>query len=171
MPSPTRFLVLAAVAAAVGLAACTDESEAPIADSAQPVVQVDTPAAPRPGDPDCPFDRLWKECALIDRIAAAGLGPRITSDTLRVPFFSVPGVRYRIGRTAVLTAFYFPDSTTAIREVAEIDTIRMRAAGDTVATWSGTPNYMRSANLIAVLESDDARQIERTRLAVTAGIR
>jgi hypothetical protein len=130
---------------------------------------IDTPRAPRPGDPDCPRDGTWKPCALLDRLVSSGLAPKVLPDTMTVSFFDVSGLRYQVGRSAMLTAFFFADSNVARAAAARIDTVLVRMPGDTVSPWTTTPHFFRSANLIAVFESDNARQVERMMLALTAG--
>jgi hypothetical protein len=162
-----RIAGVALLALSLVIACSSGGDNKPDSAAAAPVVAA--PASPRPGETDCPLDGLWKHCALLDRMVRSGLAPKATGDTMRVPFFSVPGVRFSVGRTAMLTAFYYPDSLAAIREAAKIDTLTVRTPGDTVGPWTGTPNFIRSGNLIAILESESPRQVERMRLAITAG--
>jgi hypothetical protein len=86
-----------------------------------------------------------------------------------VEFFAVPGSRYQIGREAILTAFFFADSSAAKQAVSRIDTVLVRMPGDSTGPWKATPHLFRSANLVAVFESDNERQVERMMLALTAG--
>jgi len=159
--------VVVAVAIAA-LAGCGDSGDID-ADTAVARAPVVVPQTPRAGSPDCPSDGQWKHCALFERLTRAGLAPRKLDDTTHVEFLPVPGIRYGVGRTATLTAFYFADSVAAIAATAGIDTVTVRPNASAVAPWTGTPVFIRSANLIAVFESDNARQIERIQLAITAG--
>jgi hypothetical protein len=171
----TRRSALVALVGAGILAGCDrtpagDPAAAPAGGELRPpVARSDTPRGLAPGDDDCPRDGLWRPCALVDRISRSGLGFRALGDTLRPAFFDVPGERYRIGRNATLTVFYFPDSIAANRAISRIDTVAMRAPGDSAALWGTSPILIRSSNLVAVLESDDAVQIERIQLSITAG--
>ena len=163
----SRLAIFGITCLSVAVASCGGSDATP--DTVVAAVRADTPTPPRPGEADCPLDGKWKHCALLDRMVRSGLAPKVTGDTVRVPFFSVPGVRFSVGRAAILTAFYYPDSLSAIRESANVDTITVRAPGDTVGSWAGTPNFIRSGNLIAIFESESPRQVERMRLAITAG--
>ncbi len=91
-------------------------------------------------------------------------------DTVRVPYFSEPGVRYAIGRVSTVVAFFFPDSATGVRETASLDQLTLSPPGDSLGAWPGVPaEVVRSVNLVAVLFDVTDRQAERLRLAITAG--
>lgn len=130
------------------------------------------PPVPRPATPSdaaCPRDGTWKACALEDRISKAGMVARVV-DTVRVPFFRGPGVRYRIGREARMVVFYFADSAAGAKAASGLDPLRLTPRGDSVGAWPAPPReVIRSANLIAVLFDVNATQAERVRLAITAG--
>ena len=157
----SRFGPIFACAAAL---ACGSDAPPPEATAAAPEVR-----APAPGDPSCPRDGLWKPCALVDRIGKSGLSFKETGDTLRVPFLSVPGVRYSVGTKATLVAFFYPDSLAAAKDIAALDTVRLVAKGDTINPWGGTPALVRSANLVTVLVDGSDTQLERIGLSITAG--
>jgi hypothetical protein len=158
----SRFGPIVACAAVL---ACGGDAPPP------PEVPAAAPAAraPQPGDPSCPRDGLWKPCALVDRIGKSGLAFKETGDTLRVPFLSVPGVRYRVGTTAVLVAFFYPDTLAVAKDVAALDTVRLVAKGDTINPWGGVPKLVRSVNLVTVLVDGSETQLERIGLSITAG--
>ncbi len=162
--------------AALAFAACNSDADEtpqplPVSSTQRPYKAVDATGLPRPGEEGCPIDGTWHECGLMERLVRSGVAPRATSDTLVVPWMSVPGVRIAIGRSATLTVFYYPDEESAAADAARIDTVRVRpkTGGDTTNVWRTFPNFVRSVNLIAVLESEDPRQIERIMLAVEAG--
>ncbi|MEQ1691253.1 MAG: hypothetical protein ABMA00_08220 [Gemmatimonas sp.] len=125
--------------------------------------------APAPGDPSCPRTGQWQPCALVDRVVHAGLSFKATDDSMRVPFLPVPGVRYRVAVTDTLLAFFFADSTALRKALMRLDTVRMAPLGDSVTPWPSTPIVIRSANLLALYFAENERQIERLRLAITAG--
>lgn len=158
----TALLVLAIVA-------CSDRKNEAVDSAVVTAAPVDTPRTPRPGERDCPVDGMWRECGLLERLVRSGMAPKVVGDTMHTTLFSVPGIRLTIGRGGTLTVFYFADSTAARQAAARIDTMHVRMPGDTIGPWAGTPHFIRSANLIAVLESDNARQVERIQLAITAG--
>ena len=163
MVRTSRIVGLATV---IALAACSGE-KAPAVDTvaAAPVVA----AAPGPGDPSCPRNGLWQPCGLVDRVVHAGLSFKPLDDTLRVPFIGVPGVQYRVAATDTMVAFFFPDSAALKAALAPLDSIRIAPKGDTVSPWPFAPTVIRSGNLLALYFAHSERQIERLRLAITAG--
>lgn len=170
--SHAGFRSRAALIAAVVLpwvAACGDKTPAPKRAEPVAVSPVATPRALSPGDSACPRDGLWKPCALVDRIVHAGLYFKVNGDTLRVPYLSVPGVRYQVGTKARMVVFYYADSAALRRDLAPLDTINVVQRGDTVGPWGGRPSAVRSGNLLAVLIDGSSTQIERVGLAITAG--
>ena len=167
--TPIRSFVAALVLCASTIAGCGGGDPKPRDSATLAPLVADTPRAPRPGDPNCPRDGTWKPCALLDRLVSSGLAPKALPDTTRVAFFGVPGVRYQVGRSAVLPPFFFADSNSAKQAVSPIDTVLVQMPGDTTAPWTSTPHLFRSANLVAVFESDNERQVERMMLALTAG--
>lgn len=122
-----------------------------------------------PGDPACPRTGLWQPCALVDRIVHAGLSFKPTGDSVRVPFIAIPGVRYRVAMTDTLIAFFFRDSSALAKTFEALDTVRLAPRGDTRSPWQTRPNVIRSGNLLAVYFATSDRQVERLRLAITAG--
>lgn len=91
-------------------------------------------------------------------------------DTITVPYFAESGVRYKIGKTATMAAFYFADSVAGARATRDLDKLRLTPAGDSIGQWPAAPfEAIRSANLILVLFGVNATQAERVRLAITAG--
>lgn len=160
-------LVAAVVWASVIVGAC-GEKPAPAVNT--PPVAVDTPRAPAPGDPSCPRDGLWKNCALVDRIVHAGLFFKPADDTMTVTYLKPKGIKYQVGRSASLVVFYYPDTMALLSDWKKLDTLRLTPVGDTVGAWPTPPgDVIRSSNLVAVFFSNDLLQRERIRLAITAG--
>lgn len=158
-----------AAAIALGLlSACSGSDKSPVTDTltAAPTTAIRPPA---PGDPSCPRTGLWQPCALVDRIVHAGLSFKPLDDSVRVPFFEIPGVRYRVAATDTMVAFFFADSTALARAIAPLDTVRMAPPTDSLSPWSSLPTVIRSGNLLALYFARSERQIERLRLAITAG--
>ncbi|MBL0170787.1 MAG: hypothetical protein IPP90_08670 [Gemmatimonadaceae bacterium] len=162
-----HLLRFARLTAACSIAACggTDKSPVDTVTVGQPVGV----RAPAPGDPSCPRTGLWQPCALVDRVIHAGLSFKATGDSMRVAFLSVPGVRYRVAVTDTMLAFFFADSTAMTKALVPLDTLRMAPRGDSLSPWPSTPIVIRSANLLALYFGTSDRQIERVRLAITAG--
>jgi hypothetical protein len=149
------------------LAACGTKE--PASASARALPPIARPHVPAPGDPDCPRTGTWQPCGLMDRIVRAGLSFKATGDSVRVPFLPVPGVRYRVAMTDTLLAFFFRDSTAAQKAIAPLDTVQVRPPADTAFHWPRRPTLIQSANLVAIYFASTPRQIERIRLAITAG--
>ncbi len=124
---------------------------------------------PSPGDPNCPRTGSWQPCGLVDRVAKAGLSIKATNDSARVDFLPVPGVRYRVALTDTLLAFFFADSAALAKAIAPLDSLRMAPRIDSVLPWPALPSVIRSGNLLALYFAESDRQIERLRLAITAG--
>ncbi len=158
------------IAAVVAVAACSGD-DAPKVDSAAgtPVVAV-MPRPMTPSDSACPRDGTWKRCALEDRVVKSGLAFKPAGDSLQVAYLSVPGVRYKIGLTASMVAFFYADTLAAAKDVTALDRFRLTPRGDTIGAWKSVPSdVIWSGNLVAVLFDASATQIERIRLTITAG--
>jgi hypothetical protein len=162
-----RTGLLTAVIPATVFAACSGDAPA---DRPAPVsTATPVPRPMTPSDSACPRDGRWKACALEDRISKAGLMIK-PLDTLTVPYFPERGVRYKIGKTATMAAFYFADSVAGAKATEALDKLRLTPRGDSIGAWPAAPfEAIRSSNLIAVLFDVNATQAERVRLAITAG--
>ena len=108
-------------------------------------------------------------CSLVDRLDKAGLVPRVDSSAAaeRLPFLHAPGTIVHLG-LGELHTFVYDDTAALARDVAALDTTHVAPRGQAYA-WSGTPTFVRSANLVAVLLTPNERQIERIQLALEAG--
>jgi hypothetical protein len=117
----------------------------------------------------CPNTGLWAKCSIEKRLkrTAFVLTP-LAGDSPKRAGLSVAPVAYRLGDGSRLELFIYKDEKALARDVAGLDTVTVAPKGKTNA-WGGTPLFVRSANLIAVLVSDDARAAERLNLAITAG--
>lgn len=161
---------LAAATALVAVAACSSD-DAPKVDSAvsQPAVAI-MPRPATPSDSACPRDGTWKRCALEDRVVKSGLAFKPAGDSMTVAYLRVPGVRYKIGLTASMVAFFYADIAAAAKDVTALDRFRLTPRGDTMGAWTSVPSdVVWSGNLVAVLFDASATQIERIRLTITAG--
>lgn len=138
----------------------------------EPARTADTPAAvalapARPTADGCPLTGAWRPCSVVDRLEHAGLAP-IVRDSVRHPFLSVAGAVYAVGR-GELQLFLYPDSAARARDFATFDTVRVQPRGAAVS-WRASASLVQSNNLAAILLSDNATQVERVRLALTAGL-
>lgn len=160
-----------ALAAAVVVVAACSGADAPKVDSAasKPSVAV-MPRPATPSDSACPRDGTWKRCALEDRVVKSGLAFKPAGDSMTVAYLSVPGVRYKIGLTASMVAFFYADTVAAKKDVTALDRFRLTPRGDTIGAWKSVPSdVIWSGNLVAVLFDASATQIERIRLTIAAG--
>lgn len=172
---------LAATALAlVGLSACNGDAKSRAADSASTVVMLPPVVMrpPAPGDSSCPRNGLWQPCALVDRIVHAGLSFKPIEDSVRVEFFPMAGAQYRVALKDTMIVFFFADSTALTKAMASLDTIRMvpkqPATTDTTlaaaaSPWPFQPTVIRSGNMLALYFASSERQIERVKLAISAG--
>lgn len=142
-------------------AACAGEREAPPRSGGAGAY------VPGPSRPKCPRTGHWDACTIKERLDAAGLVPRDSGDSARVPFMSVPGARLRVGRQE-LVVFLYPSGAAMRKDVARLDSLAAapRGAG---AVWSDVPTLITSDNLAAVMVGGDAQRVERVTLAITAG--
>jgi len=167
------FLSARRTIAVVGLsvaAACGGSEKATVDSTAStpPVPVMARPATP--SDSACPRDGAWKRCALEDRVVKSGLAFKPAGDSMKVAYLSVPGVRYKIGLTASMVAFFYSDSLAAAKDVTALDRFRLTPRGDTIGAWKSVPSdVIWSGNLVAVLFDASATQMERIRLTIAAG--
>ena len=157
-----RWAALAVAAAAV---ACGDGDRRAPAKSAAAAAPAPPAGAISPDD--CPKSGAWRPCNVLDRLEAAGLAPS-ARDSVRHSFLSVPGAVYALGR-GELQLFLYPDSAARARDFARFDTMRVQPPDTTVA-WPAEASLIQSNNLAAILLSANAAQVERVRLALTAGL-
>jgi hypothetical protein len=141
-------------------------SEKDRADSAAIAAAV-APAAPSRDLLDCPKDGRWRACSLTKRLQDAGLVPHQLPDTARIPFLTPAGSTWSVSKVE-LRVFLYEDAAQADREALAIDPIRVAPRGGTHA-WPAPATLVHSGNMIAVLLSENARQVERVQLALEAG--
>ena len=173
---PTAFLITRArlgsvlFAAVVAVAACSGDDTPKVDSTASAPVAAVMPRPATPSDSACPRDGTWKRCALEDRVVKSGLAFKPAGDSMKVAYLSVPGVRYKIGLTATMVAFFYTDTLAAAKDVTALDRVRLTPRGDTIGAWKSVPSdVIWSGNLVAVLFDASATQVERIRLTITAG--
>jgi len=154
-------------------AARSDSAAAPStapssAPSTAPSTAAATGAATGAAKPSCPKTGRWDECNVHERLESAGLAPQRIAGERRFSFMRVPAIGYRVGHDT-LDVFLYPDARAVAADLARLDTVRVQPRDTTVA-WSATPTLMTSNNMAAILVSDRPTQIERVRLALTAGL-
>jgi hypothetical protein len=109
----------------------------------------------------------WQSCSVEKRLTDAGFVP-INKGPAPSGVFPVAGTTYALG-AAQLHIYIFTSAKEREQAVAGIDTTTVSRRG-AAAPWSLPPTFVTSNNLVAVLVSDNARQIERVQLAITAGL-
>ena len=145
-------------------------SAAPAAASPRPDSAPAAATAPGSGAataPACVSEGEWQPCSVEKRLTDAGFvlvkkGPAPTG------VFPVAGTSYALG-AAQLHVYIFKSAKEREQAVAGIDTTTVSRRGSP-ASWALPPTFITSNNLVAVLVSDNARQIERVQLAITAGL-
>jgi hypothetical protein len=117
----------------------------------------------------CQHTGLWAPCSVERRLKQAGfVVTKVDSVIPERAGFSVDPIVYSLGKSR-LEVFLYDSERAVEKDVAKLDTVRVVPIGSTTATWEGTPTFIRSANLLAVLLSQNQRQAERVILAITAG--
>ena len=137
---------------------------------------VDTTSAslPPPSNPapavvknPCEHTGLWAECSLERRLKQSGFVVKRLDDKPDRDGFRIKPVVYSLGQSR-LEAFFYENEKSANSDLSAIDTVAVAPKGKPAA-WPSTPILIRSANLVAVLISQNPRQTERVALAITAG--
>ena len=109
----------------------------------------------------------WQSCSIEKRLTDAGFVP-IKKGPAPAGIFPVAGTTYALGGAQV-HIYIFKSATEREKAIANIDTTTVSRRGSTSA-WPLPPTLITSNNLVAVLVSDNGRQIERVQLAITAGL-
>ena len=109
----------------------------------------------------------WQPCSIEKRLTDAGFVP-IDKGAAPSGIFPVAGRTYALG-SAQLHVYIFKSAKEREQAVAAVDTTTVSRRGS-AAPWPLAPTFITSNNLVAVLVSDNARQIERVQLAITAGL-
>ena len=161
-----------------GLTACSRSSSASADSTSSLAVASNTQSAsPTGGSPDssrkaptCPRTGLWALCSVEKRLSQSGfVVSRVAGSAPRRPGFSVAPAIYRLGKIR-MEVFIYPSEAAVSADVAKIDTVFAAPRGSRNPWGMGVmPTFVRSANLAAVLLTDNATQAERFTLAITAG--
>ena len=104
----------------------------------------------------------------MQRLERAGLAPRRDSTgAVRLAPLTPSGNRILLG-SAELDVFLYPDEAMRQREERQLDRSKFIEA-NAEPTLRGEATLVRSANLLAILQSRDDHQRERVSDALTAG--
>lgn len=118
----------------------------------------------------CPRTGRWALCSVENRLEQAGFVVKpIGGEPPARAGFSVRPAVYALGGMR-LEVFIYPDAASLSRDVAKLDTVTALPRGSP-GRWDTetTVTFVRSGNLAAVFLSDNALQVERLTLALTAG--
>ena len=115
----------------------------------------------------CVSEGEWQPCSVEKRLSDAGYVP-INKGAAPTGVFSVSGTTYALG-SSQLHVYIFKSAKDREQAIAAIDTTAVSRRGS-AAPWPTRPTLITSNNLIGVLESDNARLVERVQLAITAGL-
>lgn len=139
-------------------AACSDKPKTDVvAEQATPVTPVQTASSQAAGGGNCQATGLWAVCSVEKRLKQSGFVAQKNDSTVaKRAGLSVDPVAYTLNRSR-LELYLYPDAAALQRDLAKIDTASI------------APVFIRSANLAALLFTDDATQAERLALALTAG--
>jgi hypothetical protein len=162
----TRLFFVIAVASA-----CSSRNDVSTDTASYPIAAVaSSPALPdstRPAVNPCAHTGLWAACSLERRLKQSGFVVKKLDEAPTRAGFSMKPVVYSLGASR-LEVFFYDDEKTASKELMTLDTIAVAPKGSQ-AGWPLTPVFIRSANLAAVLLTENQRQAERVVLAITAG--
>ncbi|MBA3657625.1 MAG: hypothetical protein H0W69_09775 [Gemmatimonadaceae bacterium] len=116
-----------------------------------------TTPATAPNDPGCPVNGLWAVCSVEKRLTQSGFVARQTDSVGdKRAGFTVKPVAYNLNKSR-LELYIYEDAAALKREISRLDTAAV------------APVFIRSANLVALLFTNDGTQAERLSLALTAG--
>lgn len=148
----------AAGACALITGACGSNAESN-ADNSPAAAAQSVAAVPSSGSDNssCPANGLWAVCSIEKRLKQSGFVAQKTDSVgERRAGFTVTPVAYKLNKSR-LELYFYDDAAALQRDISKVDTV-------TVA-----PVFIRSANLAALLFTDDGTQAERLSLALTAG--
>ena len=155
------------VASLLIVAACSSDKKA------GDTVVAAAPVAPPVSAPGAPADTcikngLWAQCSVEKRLKQSGfVVKRLDSASIERAGFTVKPIVLSLGKSK-LEVFLYRSEADASRDVKGLDTVTVAPKGQT-ASWEKTPVFIRNANLLAVLLTENPRQAERASLAITAG--
>jgi hypothetical protein len=147
----------------------TDSRSDRMADSSHSSAQVTTTVTPpmaRAGN-SCEHTGLWAECSIERRLKQSGFVVKKLDEETKRAGFSVTPTVYSLGSSR-LEVFIYDDEKSLRDDIASLDTVAVAPKG-TTASWPSPPTFIRSANLAAVLLTQNQRQAERVILSITAG--
>ena len=152
------------------VSACSSRNDASMDTAASPIAVAaasPTPDSTAPVANPCAHNGLWAACSLERRLKQSGFVVKKLDESPARAGFSMKPVVYSLGASR-LEVFFYDDEKAASKAMLALDTIAVAPKGSQPA-WPLTPMLIRSANLAAVLLTENQRQAERVVLAITAG--
>jgi hypothetical protein len=119
------------------------------------------------GKPACPGTGHWTNCAVLERLEAAGVAPQVATELPDLPHISPKPVLFKVGKSG-LAVYLFPDSGARARAARTLDTLHYVSAAKEL-TMRGETTAIQSDNLLALLYSRSEQQRERVSDAFMAG--
>jgi len=117
----------------------------------------------------CELTAPWRWCSVEERLERSGLAPRLQPDSVRHPFLKATGRAYLVG-DARLEVFLYSSAVDRAADSRLLDSARVAPLTGSAPVWPAPPTLLLSDNLLAILLSDNGRQIERVTNAITAGL-
>jgi hypothetical protein len=112
---------------------------------------------------------MWAECSIVYRLDRAGLAPHVDSSaTPSEKALTGAPIVIKLGRTATLEVFLYPDSTARVADGRNLDRTSL-VNGTAEQTIKRERTLIETSNLIGLLTSINAHQRERVSDALTAG--
>lgn len=133
----------------------------------QPATLGTLPDSTRPVVNPCEHTGLWAQCSLERRLKQSGFVVKKLDEKPVRAGFTIKPVVYSLGASR-LEVFFYDDEKSANKDLTQLDTVAVAPKGSQ-ALWPSPPTFIHSANLVAVLLTQNQRQAERVVLAITAG--
>jgi hypothetical protein len=151
---------------ALAVGACSKaEAPPPKAAGATAAAQV-VPANQGSG---CPANGLWAECSLVYRLQRSGFTPEVDSSAKPgEPELTGKPLVIKIGKTATLEVYIYPDSNARIADAKKLDRTKL-IDGTAQQTIERERTLIESVNVIGLLTSLSSHQRERVSDALMAG--
>ena len=159
-----RKLATLLLASAFSASACS-KPESPPPRSAGATA---APAAAATG-PACPATGLWAACSVVYRLERSGLAPHVDSSaTAQEKELTGKPLIIKIGQTAVLEVYIYPDTSARAADGKKLDRTKL-VDGQAQQTMERERTLIESANVIGLLTSLSSHQRERVSDALMAG--
>ena len=163
-----KLLHLRGAIVAFGYAAACSKAPPPRAPETAASNRGETVAATA-GGASCPATGYWAQCSVLHSLDRAGLAPHLDSTaTPDEKALSGSAFVVKIGSTARLEVFLYPDSVARLADEKRLD--RSKLVGATAPqTILRERTLIENANLVGLLTSINDHQRERVSDALTVG--